>query len=135
MFGTHTARAANIGAVYAFVAEVMATRTSDEWFAALSAADIPVARLHSTESLLDDPHLRAVGFYPELDHPSEGRIRTLAPVGRYSATPAAIRRPAPRIGEQSVELLREAGYGEEAIARMLEGGITLQPEPTKDSEE
>jgi crotonobetainyl-CoA:carnitine CoA-transferase CaiB-like acyl-CoA transferase len=119
--------------VYAFVAEAMATRTSDEWFAALDAADIPVARLHSTESLLDDPHLRAVDFYPELDHPTEGRIRTLAPVGRYGATPTAIRRPAPRIGEQSVELLREAGYGDEAIARMLERGVTLQPDPPKDS--
>jgi crotonobetainyl-CoA:carnitine CoA-transferase CaiB-like acyl-CoA transferase len=129
MFGTHTARAANIGAVYAFVAEVMATRSSDEWMAALEAADIPVARLHSTESLLDDPHLRAVDFFPEFDHPSEGRIRTLAPVGRYSATPAAIRRPAPRIGEQSVELLREAGYGDEAIDAMLARGVTLQPQP------
>ena len=134
MFGTHTARAANIGAVYAFVAGVMATRSSDAWMAVLEAADIPVARLHSTESLLDDPHLRAVGFFPELDHPSEGRIRTLAPVGRYSATPAAIRRPAPRIGEQSVELLREAGYGSEEIDQMLARGVTLQPEPTKDSE-
>jgi crotonobetainyl-CoA:carnitine CoA-transferase CaiB-like acyl-CoA transferase len=86
MFGSHTARAANIGAVYAFVAEVMATRGSDEWMAALEASDIPVARLHSTESLLSDPHLRAVDFFPEFDHPSEGRIRTLAPVGRYSAT-------------------------------------------------
>ncbi len=55
-------------------------------------------------------------------------------VGRYSATPTAIRRPAPRIGEQSVELLREAGYDEEAIERMLARGVTLQPEPTKDSE-
>jgi crotonobetainyl-CoA:carnitine CoA-transferase CaiB-like acyl-CoA transferase len=104
----------------------------------LAAADIPVARLHSTDSLLDDPHLRAVGFYPELDHPSEGRIRTLAPVGRYSATPTAIRRPTPRIGEQSVELLREAGYDDAAIERMLARGVTLQPEPpgkaTKDSE-
>jgi crotonobetainyl-CoA:carnitine CoA-transferase CaiB-like acyl-CoA transferase len=133
MFGTHTARAANIGAVYAFVAEVMATRTSDAWFAALAAADIPVARLHSTESLLGDPHLQAVGFYPEFDHPSEGRIRTLAPVGRYSATPTAIRRPTPRIGEQSVELLREAGYDDAAIERMLARGVTLQPEPTRDS--
>ncbi|MCY1204217.1 Succinyl-CoA--L-malate CoA-transferase beta subunit [compost metagenome] len=135
MFGTHTARAANIGAVYAFVAEVMATRGSDEWMALLEAADIPVARLHTTESLLDDPHLRAVDFFPEFDHPSEGRIRTLAPVGRYSATPAAIRRPAPRIGEQSVELLREAGYADEAIDRMLARGVTLQPEPTKDNSE
>ena len=136
MFGNHTARAAHIGEVYAFVAEVMVTRTSDQWMAALEAADIPVARLHSTESLLDDPHLRAVGFFPEFDHPSEGRVRTPAPVGRYGATPAAIRRPTPRIGEHSVELLREAGYGAEEIERLLADGVTLQParNPSEDSQ-
>ena len=134
MFGTHTARAANISAVYAFVAEVMATRSSDAWMSALEAADIPVARLHSIDTLLDDPHLRAVDFFPELDHPTEGRIRTLAPVGRYSATPATIRRPTPRIGEHSMELLREAGYGDDAIAQLIARGVTLQPapHPTKD---
>ena len=131
MFGTHTARAANIGAVYAFVADVMATRTCDAWMAALEAADVPVARLHTTYSLLDDPHLRAVGFFQENDHPSEGRIRTPAPVGRYGVTPAAIRRHAPRIGEHSVELLREAGYDDAAIDALLVRRVTLQ---AKDAE-
>lgn len=129
MFGNHTARAAHIAEVYAFVAEVMATRTSDQWLAALEAADIPVARLHTTQSLLDDPHLRAVGFFRDIDHPSEGRIRTPAPIGRYGETPAALRRPAPRIGEHSVELLREAGYGEHEIEALLANGTTLQPAP------
>lgn len=129
MFGNHTARAAHIAEVYAFVAEVMATRTSDQWLAALEAADIPVARLHTTQSLLDDPHLRAVGFFRDIDHPSEGRIRTPAPIGRYGETPAALRRPAPRIGEHSVELLREAGYGEHEIEALLASGATLQPAP------
>jgi len=128
-FGSHTARAAHIGEVYAFVAEVMVTRTSDQWLAALEAADIPVARLHTTQSLLDDPHLRAVGFFREIDHPSEGRIRTPAPVGRYGETPAALHRPAPRIGEHSVELLREAGYGDNEIEALLASGATLQPAP------
>ena len=131
MFGSHTARAANIGAVYAFVAEVMATRTCDAWMAALEAADVPVARLHTTDSLLDDPHLRAVGFFQESDHPSEGRIRTPAPVGRYRATPAGIRRHAPRIGEHSVELLREAGYDDAVIADLLARRVTLQPEDAR----
>ena len=131
VFGSHTARAAHIGEVYAFVAELMATRTSDQWLAALEAADIPVARLHTTQSLLDDPHLRAVGFFREVDHPSEGRLRTPAPVGRYGQTPAALRRAAPRIGEHSVELLREAGYDASQIAALLASGTTLQsPSPS-----
>ncbi len=88
---------------------------------------MPVARLHTTDSLLDDPHLRAVGFFQESDHPTEGRIRTPAPVGRYGATPAAVRRPAPRIGEHSVELLQEAGYDSAAIDAMLARRVTLQP--------
>ena len=128
MFCNHGARADNISAVYAFVAEVMGTRSTDDWVAALEAADIPAARLHTVESLVDDPHLRQVGFFPEFDHPTEGRIRTLAPVGRYSATPAAIRRHAPRAGEHSVEILREAGYTDVQIESLLQQHVTRGPE-------
>jgi crotonobetainyl-CoA:carnitine CoA-transferase CaiB-like acyl-CoA transferase len=95
---------------------------------ALEAADIPVARLHTAESLVDDPHLQQVGFFPQFDHPTEGRIRTLAPVGRYSATPAAIRRHAPRAGEHSVEVLREVGYTEAQIESLLQKRVTRGPE-------
>ena len=128
MFCNHGARSANISAVYAFVAEVMATRTTDNWVTALEAADIPVARLHTAETLVDDPHLQQVGFFPEFDHPTEGRIRTLAPVGRYGATPAAIRRHAPRAGEHSVEVLREAGYSAAQIETLLRQHVTRGPQ-------
>jgi crotonobetainyl-CoA:carnitine CoA-transferase CaiB-like acyl-CoA transferase len=129
IFSSHTARAANISEVYAFVAGVMTTRTTAEWINAMEAADIPVARLHTKETLLDDPHLRAVGFYPEYDHPSEGRIRTLAPVGRYSATKVGIHRHAPRIGEHSLEILRETGFDEAKIEQMICSGVTVQASP------
>lgn len=128
MFCNHSARADNIIAVYAFVAKVMATRTTADWITALEAADVPVARLHTVETLVDDPHLQQVGFFPEYDHPTEGHIRTLAPVGRYSATPAAIRRHAPRAGEHSVEVLREAGYSDTQIESLLQRHVTRGPE-------
>ncbi|MEO6321429.1 MAG: CoA transferase [Polaromonas sp.] len=126
MFCTHTTRAANIAAVYTFVAEVMKTRSSEEWLQALEAGDIPVTRLHTMDSLVEDAHLAAVGFFPQFDHPTEGRIRTLAPVGRYSATPPGIRLLTPRVGEHSTELLREAGYDDSAIGNLLAKGITRQ---------
>ena len=126
MLSTHTARAANIAAVYTFVADVMKTRSSDDWLLALEQADIPVTRLHTMDSLVEDDHLNAVGFFPQYEHPTEGRIRTLAPVGRYSETPPGIHRLPPRIGEHSAEVLREVGYDDEAIDDMLRKGITRQ---------
>jgi crotonobetainyl-CoA:carnitine CoA-transferase CaiB-like acyl-CoA transferase len=127
MFCNHTARAAHIGEVYAFVAEVMASRTSEDWYRLLEQADVPVGRLHTVESLFEDPHLNAVGFFPEMLHPTEGAIRTTAAVGRYGATPAGIRRHAPRLGEHSAEVLAEAGYDAAALQALVEKGVTALP--------
>ena len=126
MFSTHAARVAHVSAVYAFVAEVMLTRTSQAWTDTLLAADIPTAPMHSMVSLIDDPHLSEVGFFRTVDHPTEGLLRTPAPVGNYSATPAALHRPAPRIGEHSVELLREAGYDDREIDALVASRVTLR---------
>ena len=120
------ARAEHIDAVYAHVAEVMRMRSTAQWLEVLTQADIPAAPLHTLESLRDDPHLHAVGFFAEMEHPSEGRIRTVAPLGRYSATPPGIRRPAPRLGQHSRELLREAGYEDTHIEHLLAHGISAQ---------
>ncbi|MEN9560594.1 MAG: hypothetical protein RLZZ502_1805 [Pseudomonadota bacterium] len=100
-FASHEQRAENIREVYAFVADIMRTQTSAQWFADLQRADIPVAPVNSMNDLLDDPHLQAVGFFQEYQHPSEGRLRTMAPVGRYSKTPTAIYRATPQAGEHS----------------------------------
>jgi crotonobetainyl-CoA:carnitine CoA-transferase CaiB-like acyl-CoA transferase len=126
-FCNHSARAENIAEVYNFVSSVLANRSTEHWLVTLEQADIPVTRLNTMESLVDDEHLRAVGFFPEYDHPTEGRIRTLAPVGKYSATPPSIRSLPPRIGEHSAEVLREVGYDDIAFASLLAKGVTKQP--------
>ena len=124
-FATHTARAAHIGEVYAYVADVMQTRTTEEWLALLAKADIPASRLYSVEDLIEDPHLQATGFVRHVQHPTEGRLRTPAPLGRFSQTPTDLQRHAPRLGEHTVELLREAGYDEAAIQAMLDKQATI----------
>ncbi|MEI2416319.1 CoA transferase [Orrella sp. JC864] len=124
-FATHTARAAHIGEVYAYVAELMLTRTTAQWLALMAQADIPASKLYGIEDLVNDPHMQATGFIREVDHPSEGRLRTPAPLGRFSGTPTALRRPAPRLGEHSLQLLREAGYDQAAIDAMLATQATL----------
>ena len=123
-FCTHGARAAHISEVYAFVAEVIATRPSQDWLTELARADIPASQLYTIDGLLQDEHLTATGFIQEMDHPSEGRIRTTGTLGRYEGTPTSIRRAAPRLGQHSREVLAEAGYGQEQIDAMLARGIT-----------
>ncbi len=123
-FSEHTERAANIAEVYEFVAQTLAAKSTAHWRTLLDKADIPYATMHSIDSLLEDEHMQATGFFPEFDHPTEGRIRATAPVGKWSATPPSIRTLPARLGEHSREILLEAGYTQEEIVAMVAAKVT-----------
>ena len=65
--------------------------------------------MNRLEELQDDPHLAAVGLFERYDHPHAGPYVAMRPPVNYSATPANIRRHAPRLGEHTVEVLAELG--------------------------
>lgn len=125
-------RTEHIHALYSMVADIMTTRTSAEWTAALEAADIPVMPMHTMESLLADPHLEAVGFFEVVDHPSEGRIRQMAVPSNWSRSQPEITQLAPRLGEHSAEVLGEAGYSCEQIAALADRGVTQLDHSTEE---
>ena len=129
-FCDHTSRAANIRDVYQFVADIMLTRTTAEWQALLLKADIPNTPMHTMDSLINDPHLNSSGFFPLYEHPTEGTVRTTAPVGEWSVTPLSIRRLAPGLGEHSREILRELGYDDLKIDAMVASGATREIDAT-----
>jgi crotonobetainyl-CoA:carnitine CoA-transferase CaiB-like acyl-CoA transferase len=127
-FSSQEARSRNIAEVYAFVAERIATRTSAEWLRMLREADIPVTPLNSVDDLIDDPHLGETGFFAVTEHPTEGKLRSMAAPGAWSESPPDEPRPAPRLGEHSVEILREAGYADADIDAMIASRVTLKPQ-------
>jgi crotonobetainyl-CoA:carnitine CoA-transferase CaiB-like acyl-CoA transferase len=123
-FATQASRARNISSIYAWLADLLHTRTTAEWVALMEKADIPVAPVNGVEDVVADPHLAATGFFSMEEHPSEGRLRTMRTPTSWSASPPGAQRHAPRLGEHSAEVLREAGYGDAEIAKMVAGGVT-----------
>lgn len=94
-------RSAHIGMLYQILAELVEQHSTADWLAMLADADIPVAPVARLEDLLTDPHLQAVGFFQNLDHPSEGAIRALGIPVKFSRTPGAIHTPAPGLDQHA----------------------------------
>jgi formyl-CoA transferase len=126
------ARARHMGELYDFLHRTFATRPSAEWVALLTEADIPAIAMNTPETLLDDAHMRAVGFFGEQEHPSEGLLRTIGIPQQWSESPATLRHPAPRLGEHTEELLGEYGFGQDEIGALLQscGARTAAPAET-----
>jgi crotonobetainyl-CoA:carnitine CoA-transferase CaiB-like acyl-CoA transferase len=127
-FASQADRARHYDEVYAYVAEMMRTRTTAEWAQALADADIPHMPMNSLEDIVADAHLRRVGFLRDQEHPTQGRLRTIGSPTSWSASGSPEVSPAPRLGEHSVEVLRELGYADEVIEAMLRHGATAVPD-------
>jgi crotonobetainyl-CoA:carnitine CoA-transferase CaiB-like acyl-CoA transferase len=126
-FSTQEARSRNFARAYAMVAEEMKKRSTAQWIEALERADIPVQRMNSLDDIVADPHLAAIGYLAEVQHPSEGRLKSLAVPSEWSESAPEYRRHAPRLGEHTREVLQEAGYTKERIERLIASGAAGVP--------
>lgn len=123
-FSQQAARSKHIDTLYAIVGESMGARPTAEWLTLLEAADIPCGPMNTPDDLFNDPHLQAVGMFPEIDHPTEGRLRHIKVPVKFSKTPGGLQRYAQRLGGSSLEILKEIGYSEAHIADLEKNGIT-----------
>jgi crotonobetainyl-CoA:carnitine CoA-transferase CaiB-like acyl-CoA transferase len=98
-----------------------AERTSADALEILGAAKIPAGPVLKPQQTLDDPHIKAMGFFQPTEFPGAPRPAPLAKVPVWlSRTPGAIRHRAPKLGEHTDRILGELGYDADAIAALRE---------------
>ena len=114
---------------HAQVVEVFKARTRDEWQAFASEHDCCLEPVLDIDEALDSELVRAREMVAELAQPGAERpVRLLGVPVKLSRTPGdPTRAPGPGFGEHTADVLREAGYDDEAIARLAEAGAVAGP--------
>lgn len=122
-FKTLPDRSRNLDAWNEAVAEIIATRSTAEWFEVLAEAGVPAMPVNSTEALFSDPHLKDVGFFKTVEHPVDGKLCLPAFPVEFSKTPGGFVASAQDQGADTKDVLREAGFSDERVAAMEASGV------------
>src|SRR5262249_49694900 len=101
--------------------------TTAEWVTRFEKASIAAGPIYELDEVFDDPQVRHLGLLAEIAQPTyeahAGRARMLGFPFRPSETPAAIRRPAPLLGEHTAEVLTAMlGLSPTEIVRLRAAG-------------
>jgi len=126
-FTTNSDRMAHLDVLVEKMNAVLATRTKAEWVEAFDAAGVPVGPVHTIGEALSHPQTLARGMVVDLVHPQAGPTRAVGCPVHFSDTPTKITHPAPLLGEHTREVLREHGYSDSEIDRLIADGVVEVP--------
>jgi crotonobetainyl-CoA:carnitine CoA-transferase CaiB-like acyl-CoA transferase len=120
-FADNPSRVRNRAALAQLIESVMRHRPKRHWLDVFDARDIPCGPINNYAEVFADPQIIAREMVVGVDHPTLGPMRALGSPVKLSATPALARRRAPRLGEHSEAILRDAGFADAEIAALLTG--------------
>jgi crotonobetainyl-CoA:carnitine CoA-transferase CaiB-like acyl-CoA transferase len=103
--------------------EIFKSRTAAEWLAAFENVDTCIALVNDIAEMIEDPQIKHRGLIAEIEHPTEGRLKQIAPTVKLSATPGAVESPPPLLGEHTREILKSLDYDNETIESLAREGV------------
>jgi len=118
----------NVRDYFAVRAAGLQQKTTAEWIEIFDRLDVPAMPYHTLDSLMEDPHLAEAGFFQMVEHPTEGKIRNMRLPNKTSFAARGDLLPAPKLGQQSVQVLREAGLSDSEIQALIDNGGIINGE-------
>ncbi|WP_207538730.1 CaiB/BaiF CoA transferase family protein [Sabulicella rubraurantiaca] len=109
-FRTRADRIENYEALRTLVAPVFARHPRAYWVERFARHDVPFAPVYTVAEAPEDPQVRHLGSFFEMEHPEQGRLTAIhLPIWLDGERESHPRRPPPTLGEQTEEVLREHG--------------------------
>lgn len=123
-YATNPARVANRKELVALLEELIRTRDSHDWLAALEEVGVPCGPINDLTAVFEDPQVKARNIHQDLPHPTQGSVPTVASPIRYSGTPLVHDTAPPMLGQHTDTVLAESlGLSEADIASLREKGV------------
>jgi crotonobetainyl-CoA:carnitine CoA-transferase CaiB-like acyl-CoA transferase len=124
-FVNNGARMKNLAALTPLIAERLRARASADWIREFEAAGVPVGPVNRIGDMLADPQVAAREMVVEVEHSRAGPTKAIGFPVKFSATPGAVTRAAPVLGEHTREILAALGYGDGEIDELQAQGAIL----------
>ena len=118
------------GEMYAELRAITALHPTQALMAACRELDIPITEIYAIDQLDQHPHVQSVGLLDQCEHPSEGAMVVIRPTALFSRTPASIRSPAPKLGQDTDAVLADAGFAAAEIEALHQAGVVHGPQPS-----
>jgi CoA:oxalate CoA-transferase len=113
-FDNNSKRTANAKELMPILNAIFIAKTIEEWIVILEDAGLPCAPINTVDKVVNDPHIKAREMIVEVDHPVAGHLKMPGVPVKMSATPGAVERPAPMLGQHTSEILKEVLGWDEA---------------------
>ncbi len=123
-FATNGDRLANREALEVELNRIFATRPAEAWLSQLRKGGLPCGPINAIPDVFAHPQADDRQFAVPVEHPTAGKVRVPGFPYKLSATPAAIRRPPPRLGEHTAEILEQIlGCDSQQVERYRQRGV------------
>jgi len=127
-FASGAARVEHRERVEREVTALLRAHTAQEWYEILDAKGVPCGPVNTFAEVYSHPQIKHREIVATVDHPYGAKpIRVVRMPFRFNGKPSGVRSPAPKLGEQTAEVLSQVcGYSESEIAQFMKSGIVAE---------
>ncbi len=123
LFATNSERMAHLPALVETLTDTLKTRATEAWLPVLEQAGVPCGPVLSLDQVYQHPQTLARHMDMTVEHPIAGRVHAIGFPVKYSETPPRLYRPAPALGQHTLQVLESLGMSQEECRQLENAGV------------